>query len=237
MIEAVIFDWGGTLSVYTDVDMVDMWRMAAKHLASGTDPTREDEICKRLVEVEADAWAGIPVDQRSFTLAQLLAQASEALHLDVAAAVIEEATQGHLDAWTPHIRHDPAAPSVLARLKERGLQVGLLSNTHWPREFHEHFLARDGLVDYIDARLYTSELTYSKPHASAFRATLDALGVADAGNAVMVGDRAYDDVFGAQQAGLRGVLRPHGGVPGYDVEPDAVIGPLPELLDVLDRWG
>jgi putative hydrolase of the HAD superfamily len=112
-----------------------------------------------------------------------------------------------------------------------------LSNTHWPREFHEHFLARDGLVDYIDARLYTSELTYSKPHASAFRATLDALGVADAGNAVMVGDRAYDDVFGAQQAGLRGVLRPHGGVPGYDVEPDAVIGPLPELLDVLDRWG
>ncbi len=236
MIEAVIFDWGGTLSVYVDVDMVDMWRLAAKHLASGTDPGREDEICKRLVEVEAEAWAGIPVDQRSFTLAQLLAQASEALHLDVAAAVIEEATQGHLDAWTPHIRHDPAAASVLAQLKERGLKVGLLSNTHWPRAFHEHFLARDGLVEYIDARLYTSELTYSKPHASAFRATLDALGVADAGNAVMVGDRAYDDVFGAQQAGLRGVLRPHGGVPGYDVEPDAVIGPLSELLGVLDRW-
>jgi hypothetical protein len=31
-------------------------------------------------------------------------------------------------------------------------------------------------------------------------------------------------------------LRPHSGVPGYDVEPDAVIGPLPELLAVLDRW-
>ena len=236
MIEAVIFDWGGTLSVYVDVDMEDMWRMAAKHLASGSDPAREEEIRDRLVAVEAEAWARIPIDQRSFTLAELLAKASAALHIDVAAAVIEEATQGHLDAWTPHIRHDPDAGPVLAALKERGIKLGLLSNTHWPREFHEHFLARDGLVEYIDARLYTSELTYSKPHASAFRAALDAVGVADPTRAVMVGDRAYDDVYGAQQAGLRGVLRPHGMVPGYDVEPDAVIGPLPELLAVLDRW-
>jgi putative hydrolase of the HAD superfamily len=236
VIEAVIFDWGGTLSVYVDVDMEDMWRMAAKHLASGSDPAREEEIRNRLVAVEAEAWARIPIDQRSFTLAELLAKASAVLHIDVAAAVIEEATQGHLDAWTPHIRHDPDAGPVLAALKERGIKVGLLSNTHWPREFHEHFLARDGLVEYIDARLYTSELTYSKPHASAFRAALDAVGVADASRAVMVGDRAYDDVYGAQQAGLRGVLRPHGMVPGYDVEPDAVIGPLPELLTVVDRW-
>jgi putative hydrolase of the HAD superfamily len=237
VIEAVIFDWGGTLSVYVDIDMADMWQMAAKHLAAGSDPAREDEIRDRLVHVEAQAWAHVRNDQRSFTLAQLLAQATEELHLDVAAAVIEEASQGHLDAWTPNIRHDPDAAPVLARLKERGLQVGLLSNTHWPREFHEHFLARDGLVEHIDARLYTSEMAYSKPHALAFQAAMDAVGVTDPRRAAFVGDRAYDDIYGAQQVGLRGVLRPHRFVPGYDVEPDAVIGPLPELLDVLDRWG
>lgn len=236
MIEAVIFDWGGTLSVYADIDMEDMWRMAAKHLATGSEPHREDEIRDRLVAVEAEAWARIPVDQRSFTLAQLFARASESLGLDVAAAVVVEATQGHLDAWTPHIRHDPDAQRVLTTLHQRGLKVGLLSNTHWPRQFHEHFLARDGLSAHIDARLYTSELTYSKPHASAFRAVLDSVGVDDPSRAVFVGDRAYDDVFGAQQAGMRAVLRPHSGVPGYDVVPDAVIGRLPELLDVLDRW-
>lgn len=236
MIEAVIFDWGGTLSIYADVDMEDMWRVAAKHLAAATDPGREPEIRDRLVAVEAEAWARSAVDGHSFTLAQLLARASEELHLDVAAAVIEEATQGHLDAWTPHIRHDPDAGPVLAALKERGLQVGLLSNTHWPRHFHEHFLARDGLVEYIDVRLYTSELDYSKPHASAFRAALDAVGVTEPARAVFVGDRAFDDVFGAQRAGLRGVLRPHAGVPGYDVEPDATIKALPELLEWVDRW-
>jgi len=237
VIEAVIFDLGGTLSVYVDIDMEDMWRLAAKHLAAGSDPGREDEIRDRLVAVEAQAWAGIPIDQRSFTLAQLLAQATEELHLDVAAAVIAEASQGHLDAWTPHIRHDPAAGPVLAALKQRGLKIGLLSNTHWPREFHEHFLDRDGLLGSIDARLYTSEMTYSKPHPSAFVAALDAIGVTDPSVAVFVGDRPYDDVFGAQQVGMRGILRPNRHMPAYDVTPDAVISDLPELVTVLEGWG
>lgn len=234
--EAVIFDWGGTLSVFVPIDMDDMWRMAARHLASSTDPGREDEIRARLVDVEAEAWAGIAVDQRSFTLAELLAQASKALQLDVVAAVLEEASQGHLDAWTPHIRHHPDAVAVLADLKARGLQVGVLSNTHWPRAFHEHFLSRDGLAPYIDAQVYTSELPFSKPHPSAFRAALDALGVGEPGRTVFVGDRLYDDIHGAQQAGMRGVLRPHNLVPGYNVEPDAVIGSLSELAAVIDRW-
>lgn len=236
MIEAVLFDWGGTLSVYVDIEMADMWRMAAKHLAGGSDPEREDEIRDRLVALEAEAWAGIAVDQRSFTLAQLLARATEALHLDVEAAVIAEATQGHLDAWTPNIRHDPAAGSVLAGLKERGLKVGLLSNTHWPRAFHEHFLARDGLVDSIDARLYTSEMTYSKPHPTAFEAAMDAIGVTHPSRAVFVGDRPYDDVFGAQRVGMRGVLRSNPHMSDFDVVPAAVIDSLPELPTVIDSW-
>lgn len=237
MIEAVIFDWGGTLSTYANVDLEDMWRLAAKHLAAGSDPAREDEIRVVLAEVEAAAWAAIPVDQRSFTMAQLIDQASAALQLDVAATVIEEANRCHLDSWTPHIRHDPDAPPVLADLKRRGLKVGLLSNTHWPRSFHEQFLARDGLAPYIDAELYTSELPYSKPHPTAFRAALDAVGVADPAAAVFVGDRPYDDIHGAQEAGMATVLRPHDAVPDYDVKPDAVITSLPELLAVLDRWG
>jgi putative hydrolase of the HAD superfamily len=187
VIDAVIFDWGGTLSVFADVDMEDMWRLAARHLA----PDREGELCARLVRVEADAWARIAVDQHSFTLAQLLAEASAAVGLDIAAAVIEEASHRHLDAWTPHIRHDPDARDLLAALKTRGIKVGLLSNTHWPREFHEHFLDRDGLAAFIDARLYTSELPRSKPHPSAFLASLQALGVGDPDRALFVGDRPH----------------------------------------------
>jgi putative hydrolase of the HAD superfamily len=233
VIEAVIFDWGGTLSIYADIDLADMWRMAARHLS----PDHEDAMTARLVQVETDAWDRIKVDQHSFTLAQLLVEASEAVGLDVAAAVLEEASRHHLDAWTPHIRHDPDAVGVLEELQSRGMKVGLLSNTHWPREFHEHFLDRDGLSSLIDARLYTSELDHSKPHPSVFVAALRATGVSEPSHAVFVGDRPYDDVWGAQQAGLKGVLRSNDIMPAYDVEPDGVIDSLPELLALVDGWG
>jgi putative hydrolase of the HAD superfamily len=233
VIEAVIFDWGGTLSIYADIDLEDMWRMAARHLSPG----QEEVLTARLVQVETDAWDRIKVDQHSFTLAQLLADAPRAVGLDVAAAVLEEASQHHLDAWTPHIRHDPDAVGVLQGLKARGINVGLLSNTHWPRDFHEHFLARDGLISLIDARLYTSELDRSKPHRSVFVAAMDAVGVSDPSQAVFVGDRPYDDVWGAQQVGMRGVLRNNDIMPAYDVEPDGIIDSLPELLALVDGWG
>jgi putative hydrolase of the HAD superfamily len=231
-IEAVIFDWGGTLSVFVEAELVDAWRLVARHLA----PDREDEVTEMLVTVEAEFWATTATHQRSGTLAELLAAASERLGLDAAEALLEEAATRHLDAWTPHIRHDPDAVAVLQALRERDLRIGLLSNTHWPQPFHEHFLERDGLAELIDARLYTSEMPFQKPHPAAFRAVLDAVEVEDTGRAVFVGDRPFDDISGAKGVGMHAVLRRNGSVPDYDVAPDAEIDRLPELLDLVSGW-
>ena len=232
-IEAVVFDWGGTLSVFADIDMEDMWRLAAAHLA----PDRADELCARLVAVEAASWERIAVDQRSTTLSTLLATASAELGLDVAEAVLEEAALHHLDSWTPHVRHEPDALATLATLRYRGLRIGLLSNTHWPRSFHEHFLERDGLAPFIDARCYTSEMTHTKPHPEAFRTVLEALGAWDPSDVVFVGDRPYDDISGAKGVGMRTVLRRNPLIDDrHDVEPDAVIDRLSELPPLLDAW-
>ena len=233
-VEAVIFDWGGTLAEFAIVEMEDMWRLAARQLASPA--TGERKIVAKLIAVERAFWERCSTHQRAGTLADLLAEAAAELGVDVAEAVLEQAAVGYLDAWTPHIRHDPDAAPTLAALRDRGLRIGLLSNTHWPRSFHEHFLERDGLAELIDERLYTCEMEFMKPHPSAFGAVLDALGLDDPARAVFVGDRPFDDVHGARQAGMRAVLRPNGEVPQYDVEPDAVIKQLSELLDVIDGW-
>ena len=228
----MIFDWGGTLSEFVDAELVDAWRLAARHI----DPEHEEEVTERLVKVEAEFWATTSSHQRSATLADLMATAAEELGLDVAEAVLEEAAVRHLDAWTPHIRHHPDAAPALAALRDRGLKIGMLSNTHWPRAFHEHFLGRDGLVDLIDARLYTSEMPFQKPHPSAFLTAAEALGV-DATRAVFVGDRPWDDISGARATGMRTVLRPNPFAPDIDgIEPDARITRLPELVDVVDGW-
>ena len=231
-IEAVIFDWGGTLSQFVAAELVDAWRLAARHLA----PDREDEVTAALVTVEAEFWATTATHQRSTTLGDLLAAGSARLGLDVAEALLEEAAVRHLDAWTDHVNHDPDAAPTLLALRERGLRIGLLSNTHWPRGFHERFLARDGLIELIDARLYTSEMPYQKPHPSAFEAALRALDIERPDAAVFVGDRPWDDVVGAQRTGLRAVLRRNPHVPAYSVQPDAVIDGLGELIEVVDAW-
>ncbi|HWE53898.1 MAG TPA: HAD family hydrolase [Acidimicrobiales bacterium] len=220
--EAVIFDWGGTLSVWADVDIEDMWALAARHIA----PDRADELVARLVEVENRAWQRTRTDCRSFRLAELLKEASDAVGADVAEAILEEAETHHLGTWTPHVRHQPDARSTLEELRSMGLSIGLLSNTHWPRHFHEQFLERDGLADLIDVRFYTSDMEYMKPDQRAFDAVTGALGVTDA---VFVGDRLYDDVFGAQRAGMRAVWVRNQGTPDHQVRPDGIIDRLSEL--------
>lgn len=232
-LRAVVFDWGGTLSQFVRAELVDAWRLVARHL----DPEREEEITARLVEVEDGFWASVASHQRSGTLATLVAEATEALGIDVGEALLEEAAVRHLDAWTPHIRHDTDAAPTLAALKERGLATALLSNTHWPRAFHDRFLERDGLAGLLDARLYTSEMEFQKPHPSAFRAALEAVGVDDPQEVVFVGDRPWDDITGAVGVGMRAVLRPNPWITDdTPVQPDAVIRSLPELVPLVDHW-
>jgi putative hydrolase of the HAD superfamily len=234
LLEAVVFDWGGTLTT-SDLglaDLVDLWRLAAHHL----DPGREDELVALLIDIDAQFWQRTTTTFESWRLADILEAASVALGLDVTDAVLEEAATHHLDGWTSHIRHELAAAEVLRELRARGLQIALLSNTNWPRTFHEHFLERDGLAPLIDARLYTSDLGFVKPHPSVFHDALGAVGVDDPTKAVFVGDRPYDDIFGARGVGMRTVWRSNPYVPAYDIEPDAVIEDLPELLAIVDDW-
>ena len=50
---AVIFDWGGTLSEYADVELADMWRLAAEHLAPHL-PEDESALMKRFGRIELE---------------------------------------------------------------------------------------------------------------------------------------------------------------------------------------
>ena len=232
-IEGVIFDWGGTLSRWAEVDLEDMWRVAAQHIH----PDDPDNLIRRLIEIEGRFWKDVEATQTSAHLSDVFALATHELGIDIAEAVVEEALQHHLDSWTPHISHDPEAVGVLEELREMGLKIGLLSNTLWPRAFHEHFLERDGLIDLIDVRLYTSDMARTKPHPSVFVAAMEALELRDPSAVVMVGDRPFDDIGGAKGAGMCAVLRPNPAINALSgPDPDATIESLPELLPVVRRF-
>jgi putative hydrolase of the HAD superfamily len=128
----------------------------------------------------------------------------------------------------------------MTALRKRGILVGVLSNTLWPRAHHQEVFARDGLDGHIDAAVYSSELPVAKPHREAFQAILDALGVT-AGEAVFVGDRMWDDVHGAKELGMRAIWIPHSKIPAeQSIEtasaPDAVAYSLADVLGIVERW-
>jgi putative hydrolase of the HAD superfamily len=233
-VEAVIFDWGGTLTPYHTVDLLDLWRAAARALAPD-DPAAIETIAVALAAAERDWWLRVGSTGESGTTAEVLEAAARESGIDLDAALHDAALVAHLEAWTPHTITHPEVAPLLRGLRERGIKTGLLSNTHWPRQWHERWLERDGVLDLIDERVYTSDLAHTKPHPEAFRAVLSALGVAPS-VAVFVGDRPVDDISGAKALGMRAVLIPNSVVPGHPVEPDARISSLAELMPFIDEW-
>ena len=117
----------------------------------------------------------------------------------------------------------------------------MLSNTIWPRAWHEGFFRRDGVLDLVDGDVYTSEIPWTKPSPLAFEAAMSAVGATDPARCVYVGDRLFDDVWGATNAGMRAVHVPHSRIPGDQVghtegTPDATVETLAEVAAVVARW-
>jgi putative hydrolase of the HAD superfamily len=235
-LEAVVFDWGGTLTPWHTIDPHVLWLAYSEAAADGPGPQAE-ALAARLREVEDEMWRRGRDEQRAATLDEVFRQAGVEPSGDRHA----RALQAYEKAWEPHTWADPDAVGLLGALRSRGLRVGVLSNTLWTRAHHEEVFARDGLLGLIDGAVYSSEIAYVKPHPEAFRAALRAVGVDDPTRVVFVGDRLFDDVHGAAQLGMRTVFVPHSTIPDEqrgptEGEPDAVAHRLGDVLGVVDAW-
>lgn len=238
-VRAVIFDWGGTLTPWHTVDLAEQWRIYAREYArhSGHAPEHALDLASRILAAEDSAWARIRTGGRSADLGEVLALAG--VGSDVPGH--EPALAAYQEFWEPHTFTDPDVLPLFTGLRERGIRVGVLSNTIWSRAYHEQVFARDGVLHLIDGAVYTSEIDRAKPHRAAFRAAMAVVGVSDPRSCVYVGDRPYEDVHGSQRVGMRAVLVPHSDIPPeqqvpVDVHPDGVAHRLLDVLDLVDGW-
>jgi putative hydrolase of the HAD superfamily len=232
----VVFDWGGTLTPWHDVDLTAAWYA----YTSVYDPRRAASLAAELFSAEIERWQA-QHHSAGTSGAGRLDQVLLDCGIDITSGRHHAAMAAYLEFWDPHTHADPQAVPLLAALRSRGIRVGVLSNTLWPRSHHEAVFERDGLLHLIDGAVYSSELPVGKPHQDAFITALDAVGVADPTRAVFVGDRLWDDVHGAHQVGMRAILVPHSDIPSDQLgpvegNPDAVVHDLIEVLDHVDRW-
>lgn len=228
-VDAVIFDWGGTLTPWKTIDFADEWRS----FAAAATPDAVDETTAALMTASAAAWARSRDEHRSSTLADICAMAGVAYD--------DAHVQGYRDFWEPATLTDPDVVPLFAQLRADGIKIGVLSNTVWPRDWHEEIFVRDEVDHLIDGAVYTSDIAWTKPAPQAFEAAMDAVGATDPAACVFVGDRLFDDIYGAHNAGMRAIHLPHSAIPSEQVghtegEPDAVIQRLADVPSVIAAW-
>lgn len=230
-VDAVIFDWGGTLTRWHDIDFHAESLALARAVV---DADHDVEVSRqRLHEAGAVIWGRSRDEQRSATVDDLFTEAGLEHDPDLLDAYYE--------FWEPHTGTDPEVRPLWEALRADGIKVGVLSNTIWPRSFHERIFERDGVLDLIDGDVYTSEIPWTKPSAKAFAAALAAVGADDPARCVYVGDRLFDDIWGAHNAGLRAIHIPHSKIPVEQVghtegEPDAVAHRLSDIGKIVAGW-
>ena len=117
----------------------------------------------------------------------------------------------------------------------------MLSNTIWPRSWHRDFFRRDGVLTLIDGDVYTSEIPWTKPSPRGVRAPPWRRSAPPTRpRCVYVGDRLYDDIWGAHNAGMKAIHIPHSVIPVEQIghtegEPDAVAHELAEIPGLLQQ--
>ena len=234
-IKAVIFDWGGTLTPWHNVDLAELWL----GYASFYDPANADSLAEKLNQGEASRWLR-QFDTNGEIGTGVLDELFHEAGVDTSSTKHHKALENYFVGWEPHTYTDPDAVALLEALRGHGIKTAVLSNTMWPRSHHEAVLERDGILHLFDYSLFTSETVNGKPHRSVFADVLYNLDVS-AQETAFVGDRLFDDIHGAQSVGMRGIWIPHSNIPASQssdlgITPAATVQNLIEVLEVVTDW-
>ncbi|MBI1850527.1 MAG: HAD-IA family hydrolase [Planctomycetes bacterium] len=97
---------------------------------------------------------------------------------------------------------EPSVPRVAARLRERGLRLGVISNADGRVA---QLLERQGVASLFDAIVDSGQVHVEKPNPAIFLHAAALLGV-DASESVHVGDFYSIDLVGSRRAGMQGIL-------------------------------
>ncbi len=121
---------------------------------------------------------------------------------------------------------------TLRALKDANVRMGIVSNTTNPgfmKDYEKNIL---GLDPYFEFSVYSSELTWRKPHAKIFQEAIRCLGLY-VGDILFVGDDLRMDVAGAQSVGMRAVWLNRNNDPQVDgIIPDYALNRFSDLLQI-----
>jgi putative hydrolase of the HAD superfamily len=200
-LEAVLFDWGDTLFHFAwDEALVEAgWEAGLAAVGRDDLPGHQETAARFRERYIPLLWVPGSLDEIEYPgmVRELLAGFGHELSDEELARFLE----AEHAAWEPARQLGDSTHALLDSLRERGLRTGLVSNAFDPGWLLRNDLERMGIADRLDVAVFSSEVGKRKPHESIFTAALDALGI-EGERAVFVGDRRFEDVRGAKQAGM-----------------------------------
>jgi HAD superfamily hydrolase (TIGR01509 family) len=197
---AVLFDWRGTLAWDPPLDW---WiRRALESVGRAADPETVEVAAAGLTE--AGELAEVLESELRADRSAELNRSSMMLWFDRGGLDAELAEALYLLDFDPasHPLY-PDVPEVLAAIRALGVKIALVSDIHFDLRVD---LAEHGVGHLIDTYVLSFEHGIQKPDPRMFAIALDALDV-EAGDALMVGDRASHD-GGAASIGIPTLILP-----------------------------
>ncbi|RMH01843.1 MAG: HAD family hydrolase [Chloroflexi bacterium] len=240
-LQAIVFDLGGTLIEYSGPyqkwpDMETPGFLAAYAVLQTAQLPLPDfqQFQQTGFDLLPIRWQAAVKGKQNLRLIELLADVLAAYQVVVPPNLLDRAARAYEQAIQQQARPMPMAKETVARLKEAGYRLGLISNTMFTGAAHEEDLRRFGLREYFDELLFSADVNKWKPNADPFWHVLEALQVAPE-TAVYIGDDPASDVVGGQRAGMFTIhYHSHSRFPTPNgVHPHARIFGLDELIPAL----
>ena len=218
-----MFDWGDTLMDFKyDPELVDAGYRAGLDALGRDDLPEPALVAERFREhYEPLFWAPGTIEEIEYP--GLVRELLRHFDVEVSDDELMRFLEAEHTAWAPAFVMGATTHALLEALRKRDLKLGLVSNAFDPPWILHRDLERMGLAERLDFAVFSSEVGRRKPDPAIFETALEALGV-EAGEAMFVGDRLYEDVRGAGELGMTTVQalwfraddHPDGGEPDYE---------------------
>jgi FMN phosphatase YigB (HAD superfamily) len=210
-IQAVLFDYGGTLVGFSYPELClikvhEELRLRLKELFGKDPPPAQyfyDNISRKM---EAQlAQRVLDEDLREVDYLELYRSAWVEAGWPISPSFAFEALSREQECWDDAVFLAAGIKEALGYLRQAGLKTGIVSNAPFPKVFIERQIRKIGLSELMDIVVLSSEVGWKKPSPIIFHEALRQLNVQPE-QCLFVGDRYREDYKGAVDIGMHAVI-------------------------------